>query len=361
MTSSLQITTHNQPNTIIPLERRRSHADFISFSPPDISEEEIQAVVNTLRSNWITTGPVTKAFEEEFAAYHGLPGSLALNSCTGALHVALAALDIGPGDEVITTPMTFCATANVIEHLGATTVLADIDADTLNISVESVRAAITPRTKAIIPVHFGGHPVDLDGILALAKEHGLKVIDDAAHALSSKYKGRAIGTISDFTAFSFYATKNLTTAEGGMLTGDPELLERARILSLHGMNRDAWKRYEFYGNWYYEVVAPGFKYNMTDIQAAIGRVQLNRLEGMQAHRKHVFERYQAGFADLEEVQVPTIRPEVVHAYHLYVLRINPEMLDIDRAQFIDELKAYGVGTSVHFIPNSRAAVLPRQV
>lgn len=332
------------------LESSGQRPDFLPFSPPDITEAEIDAVIATMRSNWITTGPATKQFEHEFASFIGAEASLAVNSCTGAMHVALAALNIGPGDEVITTPMTFCATANVIEHVGATVVLADVEPDTLNIDPEQVRRAITPRTKAIMPVHYAGHPADMDPLLELARAHGLYVIEDAAHASVATYKGRRIGTLGDYTAFSFYATKNLTTAEGGMLTGSPEQIDRARVMSLHGMNRDAWKRYSAEGSWYYEVVAPGFKYNMTDIQAAIGLVQLRRLDAMQEHRRQVVEQYNAAFADVDAVEVPTVRPEVEHAHHLYPLRLNLGTLRISRAEFIEAMKARNIGTSVHFIP-----------
>jgi len=323
---------------------------FLPFSPPSITQEEIDAVVEAMQSDWITTGPRVKRFEKEFAAFIGVPSALAVNSCTGALHVSLAALGIGPGDEVITTPMTFCATANVIEHVGATVVLADVEPDTLNIDPARVAEAITPRTKAIIPVHFGGHPVDMEPIMEMARRHNLYVIEDAAHALPSTYCGMRVGAIGHLTAFSFYATKNLTTAEGGMLTGDPALVDRARVWSLHGMNRDAWKRYSSTGSWYYEVTAPGFKYNMTDIQAAIGLVQIKRLGQMQDQRRAVFERYHEAFRDMVAVQRPTVRPNVEPSWHLYVLRLNQDQLTIDRGQFIEELKKRNIGTSVHFIP-----------
>ncbi len=323
---------------------------FLSFSPPAISEQEIEAVVDTLRSSWITTGPKTRQFEQDFAAYVGADGALALNSCTAGMHVALATLDIGPGDEVITTPMTFCSSVNVIEHVGATPVLADVEADTLTIDPQEVAKKITPQTKAILVVHYAGHPVDMNPILALAKAHTLAVIEDAAHAIPASYEGKMVGTLGDFAAFSFYATKNLTTAEGGMLTGKPEQLDKARMLSLHGMNRDAWKRYTAEGNWYYEVVAPGFKYNMTDIQAAIGQVQLERLEAMQARRREVVTQYNAAFSQIAALQTPIERDNVRSAWHLYVLRLNPDQLTINRGQFIEELKARNIGTSVHFIP-----------
>lgn len=323
---------------------------FLPFSPPSISEEEIAAVVETLRSDWITTGPKTKQFEQLFAEYIGAPAALALNSCTGGLHIALAALGIGAGDEVITTPITFACSANVIEHVGGTPVLADVDPETLTLDPQRVAEKITPRTKAIMPVHFAGHPAEMAALLALAEQHQLYVIEDAAHALPATYAGRMIGTLGDFTAFSFYATKNLTTAEGGMLTGTPQRIAEARLWSLHGMNRDAWKRYSAEGSWYYEVVLPGFKYNMTDIQAAIGMVQLNRLAHFQARRREVVAQYQAAFGALEALQTPVERPNVEHAWHLYTLRLNFEQLRLTRAQFIEELKARNIATSVHFIP-----------
>ena len=323
---------------------------FLSFSPPAISQQEIDAVVDTLRSSWITTGPKTKQFEAEFAGYTGAPDALAVNSCTGALHIALAALGIGPGDEVITTPMTFAASVNVIEHEGATPILVDVEPDTLNIDPARVAEAITPRTRAILPVHYTGHPADMNPLLDLAKQHNLRVIEDAAHALPATYENRMVGTIGDFTAFSFYATKNLTTAEGGMLTGNAELINEARIWSLHGMSRDAWKRYEKNGSWYYEIVAPGFKYNMTDIQAAIGLVQLQRLETMQQRRYEIVRQYNAVFGDMDELETPTERPNVQSAWHLYVLRLSLDKLKIDRNQFIEEMRVRNIGTSVHFIP-----------
>lgn len=327
-----------------------SRSTFLMFSPPIVGEEEIAAVTDTLRSGWITTGPKTKRFEEEFAAYIGAENALALNSCTAGLHVALATLDVRKGDEVITTPMTFAASVNVIEHVGATPVLVDVEPDTLTIDPKKIEEAITPRTRAIMPVHYAGHPADMNPIMELAQRHYLYVVEDAAHAIPAKYEGRYIGTIGDFTAFSFYATKNLTTAEGGMLTGATERLKKARTLSLHGMNRDAWKRYSAEGSWFYEVVAPGFKYNMTDIQAAIGLVQLEHLEAMQARRREIVERYTAAFSQLPELQPPTERQNVESAWHLYVLRLNLEQLRLDRARFIEELKLRNIGSSVHFIP-----------
>lgn len=325
-------------------------ATFLPFSPPSIGQEEMDEVLDTLRSDWITTGPKVRQFEAEFAAYLGAPGALAVNSCTAALHLALVALGIGPGDEVVTTPMTFVASVNVIEHVGAKPVLVDVRPDALDIDPAKVEAAITPRTKAILPVHYAGHPADLDALYRIAEEHQLAVIEDAAHALPARFRGRLIGSGANPVAFSFYATKNLTTAEGGMLTGNPEFIERARILSLHGMSRDAWKRYDKGGSWYYEVVAPGFKYNMTDIQASIGLWQLRKLESFQRRRREVVRAYNEAFSPVDALEIPTERPDVEHAWHLYVLRLRPGALRIGRDQFIEELKARNIGVSVHFIP-----------
>ncbi|HVA55843.1 MAG TPA: DegT/DnrJ/EryC1/StrS aminotransferase family protein [Gammaproteobacteria bacterium] len=324
--------------------------EFLAFSPPSVGEEEVAAVNEVLRSAWITTGPKTRQFEQEFADFLHAPGTLALNSCTAALHTALVTLGIGPGDEVITTPMTFAASVNVIEHVGARPLLVDVQPDTLNIDPVKIEAAVTRKTKVVIPVHYCGHPVELDHINQLAAANGVTVLEDAAHALPARYKGRNIGGGANPVAFSFYATKNLTTAEGGMLTGAPGFLERARIISLHGMSRDAWKRYDKGGSWFYEVVLPGFKYNMTDIQAAIGLVQLRKLAGFQARRLQVVQAYNEAFSRVEALQVPTVRSEVEPAWHLYVLRLNLECLSITRDEFIEELRIRNIGTSVHFIP-----------
>jgi dTDP-4-amino-4,6-dideoxygalactose transaminase/lipopolysaccharide/colanic/teichoic acid biosynthesis glycosyltransferase len=339
--------------------------DFLPFSPPCISEEEIAEVVDTLRSDWITTGPKVKRFEEEFAAAVGAPAALALSSCTAALHLALVGLGIGPGDAVLTTPMTFCSGVNVIEQVGACPILVDVEPDTLNIDPAKVQEAINKlnaqlngsyRLKAILPVHLYGHPCEMDSLLEVAREHQLTVIEDAAHALPASYKGRIIGSqltpssVPVLTCFSFYATKNLTTAEGGMLTGSPETVEETRAWSLHGMNRDAWKRYGAGNSWYYEVTRPGFKYNMTDLQAAIGLHQLVKLHGFRARRAEIARRYSAAFSRFEQFQIPVIRDEVEHAWHLYVLRLNLDRLNISRNQFIEELCARKIASSVHFIP-----------
>lgn len=332
---------------------------FLPFSTPCIGEEEIAEVIDSLRSGWITTGPKTKRFEEEFREYIGARHAIAVNSCTAALHIALAALGIGPGDEVIVPTFTFCSTANVVVHLGARPVLVDVGED-FNVTPEAIERAITPKTKAIIPVHYGGQPCDLEAIYAIAADHNLPVVEDAAHAVGATYHGHKIGSDSlrpatgdlrIVTCFSFYATKNMTTGEGGMITtADDELAERMRLLSLHGMSRDAWKRYTSAGSWYYEVVMAGYKYNMTDIQAALGIHQLRKLDDFIAARQRIASLYDQAFADVPEVETPLVHPDRSHAYHLYAIRLNLERLTIDRAQFIEELKALNIGTSVHFIP-----------
>jgi dTDP-4-amino-4,6-dideoxygalactose transaminase len=327
-----------------------ARSTFLNFSPPSIGQEEIDEVVDTLRSGWITTGPKTGQFERAFSEYFQAPAALALNSCTAGLHSALVALGIGPGDEVITTCLTFAASVNVIEHVGARPILVDVEPDTLNLDATAVERAITPRTRAILPVHFAGHPVDLDAIHRLAARHKLAVLEDAAHAVGAKYRGRWIGSGPNPVAFSFYATKNMTTGEGGMLTGDEELISQARIISLHGMSREAWRRYEQGGSWRYDVVLPGFKYNMTDIQAALGICQLRRLSEFQRRRQQIAEAYGNAFCNLEEIERPACRPEVKHAWHLYVVRLKTAALRIGRDQFVDELTNRKIGTSVHFIP-----------
>ncbi|HET7603475.1 MAG TPA: DegT/DnrJ/EryC1/StrS aminotransferase family protein [Gemmatimonadales bacterium] len=335
-----------------PLDRpeRAPRDRFLTFAPPCIGEEEIAEVVDTLRSGWITTGPKTARFEQEFARYLGAPGALALNSCTAGLHVALVTLGIGPGDEVITTPLTFAASANVIEHVRARPVFADVDPVTLQMDPAQVEAAVTPRTRAIIVVHFGGHPANLSALRDIAARHRLAIIEDAAHALPARHDGQLIGSGDNPVAFSFYATKNLTTGEGGMLTADPDFLARARVVSLHGMSHDGWYRYAEGGHWYYEVKLPGFKYNMTDIQAALGLWQLRKLEQHQRRRRAVAAAYHAAFAGCDAFELPTEQPGVEHAWHLYVLRLQPGALTIGRDQFVAELTRRRIGTSVHFIP-----------
>jgi len=324
--------------------------EFLSYNPPTIGDGERLEVQATLETPWVTTGPKTKAFEGELQAYLQAPAVVALNSCTAGLHVALVALGVGPGDEVIVPAMTFCATANVVEHVGAKPVLVDVCPDTLTLSPEAVRAAITPRTKVLMPVHYAGHPVQLDELDELAERHGLAILEDAAHAISTRYKGRLIGSRPNLAAFSFYATKNLTTVEGGCLTGEQALIDKSRIIGHHGMNRDAWKRFDRSGSWYYEVVLPGFKYNMTDMQAAIGLVQLTRIGAFQKRRREVVARYEAGLKDLAALELPVELPWAESSWHLYVLRLRTEALRIDRNTFIDEMKAQNIGTSVHYLP-----------
>lgn len=325
--------------------------DFLLPFRPTIGDEEINEVIDTLKSDWITTGPKTHKFEELFKEYIGSKNAIALNSCTAGLHLSLIVYGIGAGDEIITSPFTFAATANVITHQKAKPVFVDIEKDTYNINSDRIEEAVTDKTKAIIPVHYAGHPCEMDAILKIAKEYDLRVIEDAAHALGAVYKGRKIGTIGDLTSFSFYATKNLTTAEGGMVTtNDDKLAEKIRIMSLHGISKDAWKRYSSEGSWYYEILYPGYKYNMTDIQAAIGIHQLKKLEQMQKRREEVAKRYNDTFEDMPEIITPTVKRYVRHAWHLYPILINTDLLRIDRAKFIDALKAENIGTSVHFIP-----------
>jgi len=328
-----------------------SERPYIPYNRPTIGEEEIAEVADTLRSGWITSGPKTAQFEAEFRTYVGAAHALAVNSCTGGLHLALAALGIGPGDEVITTPLTFCATVNTILQVGATPVLADVGDDG-NLDPESVAARITPRTRALLPVHLGGLPCDMDALWRLAREHGLKVVEDAAHAVGSHYRGIPIGGgRSDAVAFSFYATKNLTTGEGGMVTTPhQELAERMRVLCLHGISRDAWNRYAEHGNWYYEVQACGFKYNLSDVQAAIGIHQLRKLEKFIEARARLAAVYEEELREVEELEAPVEPPGVRHGWHLYAVRLRLEKLRLNRDAFIRALGERGIGTSVHFIP-----------
>ena len=325
-------------------------SEFLPFSQPFVGEEEIRGVTEVLRSGWISRGPVVSRFEEEFRQEVGAPGALGLNSGTAGLHLGLQVMGIGPGDEVIVPTMTFCACANVVEHVGARPVLVDVTEDTLNIDPLAVEAALTDQTRAIMVVHLGGHPAEMDALLEIAEQRELQVIEDAAHALPAKYRGEMIGSSSRMTAFSFYATKNLTTGEGGMLTGDPELLERAGILSLHGMSAGAWNRYSEAGRWHYNVVAPGYKYNMTDLQAAIGRAQLLKLESMHHRRREVVSMYGEGLGGIDGIRLPSEKKHVSSAWHLYPIRVHPDLVKGGRDVFIDRLTGRNIGTSVHFIP-----------
>ncbi len=323
----------------------------VPFFVPDIGQAEIDSVVESLRSGWITTGPKTKEFERQFAEYVGAPRAIAVNSATAALHLALDAIGVGRGDEVIVPTMTFTATAEVVVHLGGKPVLVDCRAEDFNLDVEQLESRITSRTKAIIPVHYGGQPCEMDRILDIARRHKLTVIEDAAHALPAAYRGRKVGGIGDVTCFSFYANKTITTAEGGMITtADEELAERMQIRSLHGMSKDAWKRFTSEGSWYYEVVYPGYKYNLTDVASALGLEQLKRSDDFWRRRQAVAMRYNAALADVPEIVTPLAAPHVQHAWHLYVIRLQTERLKIDRNRFIQELTAAQVGVSVHYLP-----------
>jgi len=334
---------------------------FLPFALPDIDGAELREVTEALSSGWLTTGAKTKQFEAEFAAYVGASHAVAVNSCTAAMHLALEAVGLGPRDEVITTPYTFAATAEVVRYFDARPVFVDVRPDTLNIDPGAVDAAVTLRTRAIIPVHLAGHPADLESIYEVAARHDLAVVEDAAHAPPTRYRDRLIGadlpngTVArprvHATCFSFYATKTLTTGEGGMIcTDDVAVAERCRIMSLHGISRDAWKRYTAEGTWHYDIVAPGYKYNRTALAAALGLAQLRKVERMWSRRVEIAAAYDVAFGTMPELQTPTVRPGVGHAWHLYMLRLHLDRLAIDRAAFIEELRGRNIGTSVHFIP-----------
>jgi dTDP-4-amino-4,6-dideoxygalactose transaminase len=360
---------------------------FLPFALPDLDESELCEIQEALESGWITTGPKVRQFETEFATYVGTRHAIAVNSCTAAMHLALEAIGLQRGDLVLTTPYTFAATAEVIRYFDAVPMFVDIEADTLNINPNHIAEAVRDLSrggpaaqrwfppalrnaalsaskgpKSIIPVHVGGHPCDMEAILKIAHKHELAIIEDAAHALPARCKGHTIGSSSlfpffpfslssFFTCFSFYATKTLTTGEGGMITtDDDELAERCRIMSLHGVSKDAWKRYTAEGSWYYEIIAPGFKYNMTDVAAAMGLAQLRKVERMWKRRREIAACYTQAFSQFPELEVPTVRPDIKHAWQLYVLRLNVGRLNVSRNQFIEELKARSIGTSVHFIP-----------
>jgi dTDP-4-amino-4,6-dideoxygalactose transaminase len=325
-------------------------SEFLVFGRPALEEDEIADVVATLRSGWVGTGPRVGQFEREFAAYVGSKHALALNSCTAALHLSMIAAGVGPGDEVVTTPMTFAATANAIVHTGATPAFVDCDRRTLNIDPQRLEAAITPRTKAIVPVHFAGRPCEMAPILATAERHGLVVIGDAAHAIESTYRGRHVGLLGSAACFSFYVTKNITTVEGGMVTTDDDAwADKIQTYGLHGLSKGAWKRYGDEGFVHYQVLFPGFKYNMTDLQASIGLRQLGRIEPYAARRLAIWERYDAAFRDLP---LETPAPEEAgtrHARHLYTLLLDVDRLRAGRDRIADELKQEGIGTGIHYI------------
>jgi len=332
---------------------------FLPFALPDISEDEIAAVADALRSGWVTTGPRAKRFEEEFARYVGAPHAVAVNSATAGLHLALEAVGVGPGDVVVTTPNTFTATAEVVRYLGGEILLADIDEATMNLSPARVDEALdrlgredaarAARVKVLLPVHFGGLACDMAAMERIAKVRGLRIVEDAAHALPATSGGRKVGTIGDATVFSFYATKTITTGEGGMaVTADGALAARMRVMRLHGINRDVWDRYvSDRPQWYYEVVEPGFKYNLTDPAAALGLGQLSRCDAMWARRSDIAAAFLTAFAGDDRVDLPPVPPDGdVHAWHLFVLRLR----GVDRDRFVAAMTARKVGTSVHFIP-----------
>jgi perosamine synthetase len=348
---STKIKRTNQVRKIRQKTKSSTRLAFLPFALPDIDETEFHEVKEALQSGWITTGPKTKKFEAKFAKAVGAKHAIAVNSCTAAMHLALEALGVRQGDEVVTSPYTFAATAEVIRYFDARPVFVDVEPRFLNLNSDLIEQAVTPKTKIILPVHLGGMPAEMDAIRDVAIRHGIPVIEDAAHAFPSSYKRKSIGSISEFTCFSFYATKSITTGEGGMITTDnDDWADRCRIMSLHGISKDAWKRYSAEGSWYYEIVAPGYKYNMTDIAAAMGLAQLHKADAMHARRKVIAGMYNEAFKHNTVLQIPADEPKMQHAWHLYMLRLHLEAMTIDRGRFIEEMKKKGIGCSVHFIP-----------
>jgi dTDP-4-amino-4,6-dideoxygalactose transaminase len=328
----------------------RSKERFLVFGDPAIGTAEIDEVLATMNSGWLGTGPKVAQFEQDMAAYKGAAHAVAVNSCTAALHLSLVALDLQPGDEVITTPLTFCASVNAIIHAGATPVLADVDPVTMNIDPDAVRAAITPRTRALLIVHFAGRPCDMDALCAIANEHDLAIVEDCAHAIETEYRGRKAGTFGDFGCLSFYVTKNVVTGEGGMvITDDPERAARIKILALHGMSKDAWKRFGDEGFKHYQVVEAGFKYNMMDLQAAIGIHQLSRIEDNWTRRENVWGRYSDALADLPLTLPAAADADTRHAYHLYTILIDEQRAGVSRDNFLDGMTREGIGVGVHYL------------
>src|SRR5215469_715363 len=324
---------------------------FLPFHRAMIEEDDVESVVQVLRSGWLTTGAVAKRFETEFARYVGAANAVAVSSCTAALHLALAAIRLREDDEVILPTMTFSSTGQVVLYCKARPVLVDCEPDSFQLDPAAVERAITPRTRAIIAVHFAGSPADLDPLQDIARRRNLTLVEDAAHALPAGYKGRRIGAIGDITCFSFYATKTLTTGEGGMVaTESPELADRVRILSLHGISKNAYTRYSATGTWRYEILEVGYKYNMTDMQAALGLTQLAKCDLMREKREHIAKRYTEALSALDAYETPRVTPDTQHAWHLYVIKVRPGRLTISRDALIEELKQRGIGTSVHFIP-----------
>jgi dTDP-4-amino-4,6-dideoxygalactose transaminase len=324
-------------------------SSFLPYHQPLIDADDERAVVETLRSGWLTTGPRTKGFEKALAAYTGAAFCVGVNSCTAALHLALEAVGVGSGDEVITSPITFASTANVIVHRGARPVFVDVEPDTFNIDAGRIEGALTPRTKALIPVDFAGQPCDLDAVMAIGEQHRLPVIEDAAHALGADYKGRRIGSIADMTCFSFYANKNITSGEGGALTTNrQEWADRATVMALHGLSRDAWKRYSAEGYRHWDIIAPGYKYNMFDVQAALVESQFKKLDAFQVRRHELKARLDAGLRDIAELTFPAERNWGTHAHHLYPIVVRTEMLRADRDVIMNAIQAENIGIGVHF-------------
>jgi len=328
----------------------RTRDNFLVFGAPAIEDAEIREVVATMRSGWLGSGPRVAKFERAFAAYKNVGSAAAVNSCTAALHLALLALDLKPGDEVITSALTFCATVNTIIHAGATPVLADVDPRTMNLDPEDVRRKVTRRTRALLPVHFAGRACDMDALGVIADQHGLRMVEDCAHAIETEYHGKKAGTFGDFGCFSFYVTKNVATGEGGMLLARREEdLARAKVLGLHGMSKDAWKRFGDEGYKHYEVVAAGFKYNMMDLQAAIGIHQLQRVESNWQRRKQIWSTYDSALAGLPVTLPAKAEPDTRHACHLYTLRIDERKAGVSRDRFLDAMTAHNIGVGVHYL------------
>lgn len=323
---------------------------FLVFGAPAIEDAEIREVVASMETGWLGTGPKVRRFENDFSAYKGSSNAVAVNSCTAGLHLSLLAASLKPGDEVITTPLTFCATVNAIIHAGATPVLADVNPITMNIDPEQVEAKITSKTRAIVPVHFAGRPCDMDALCDIAERYSLKLIEDCAHAIETEYKGRKAGTMGDFGCFSFYVTKNITTGEGGMiLTRTQEDADKVKVLALHGMSQDAWKRFSDEGYNHYQVVEAGFKYNMMDLQAAIGIHQLQRVTTYWQRRQQIWQRYTEAFADLPVSLPANPEPETTHAYHLYTILVDEARTSISRDDFLGAMTAQNIGTGVHYL------------
>ena len=324
---------------------------FLPYGKQNLDNKEIEEVIDTLKSDWITTGPKMKLFEDKFKKYIGSEFAVAVNSGTAALHVSTSSINIQPGDEVITTPLTFVASANCVVYRGGTPVLADIKKNTYNIDPSEIKKKITSRTKAIIPVHFAGQPCDMDEICEIAEENDLYVIEDAAHAIDAEYKGRKIGNISDLTIFSFHPVKNITTAEGGMVTtNDSELNEKLLMFRTHGITKDAIKRFGKSGDFYYDMQYLGFRYNLSELHSALGVQQLDKLESFQKRRREVVKIYNKELGQIEEITIPYVKNDVKHSWHLYVIQLNLEKLSVDRDQIFKALRAENIGVNVHYIP-----------